>query len=87
MEEVTPCIIFDCSEVTYIGSAQLNELVDFTRFARLRGGDLKYVGLPQAIRHLADLIAKEELMGFYDDMPQALEAFRGLAVRPSTPSD
>jgi len=80
MEEVTPCIVLECSGVTYIGCAQLKELINLGHDARLRDGGLKYVGLPRVIRHMADLIAGDELMEFYDDMPQALEAFRRLSA-------
>ncbi|MGD1019648.1 MAG: STAS domain-containing protein [Verrucomicrobiia bacterium] len=90
MEEFTPCIVLECSHVTYIGSAQLKELISFAHHARVRGGDLKYVGLPQAIQQLANLVAMSDLMEFYNDLPQALQAFRLPVVgsrQPSTPPD
>ncbi len=76
MEELTPCIVLECSGVTYIGSAQLKELLNFTHLAQARGGDLKYVGLSPAIQGLARLIARGDVMEFYDNVPQALQAFR-----------
>jgi len=79
MEEVTPCMLLECSRVTYIGSAQLKDLINFTRLARVRGGDLKYVGLPQPIQQLANLIARGDSMEFYDNLPQALQAFHRVA--------
>jgi len=57
MEEVTPCIVLECSRVSYIGSAQLKELIDFAHLAQSRGGDVKCVGLPQTIQQVANLIA------------------------------
>ena len=76
MDEVTPCIILDCSQVTYIGSAQLKELIDLAHRAQARGGDLKCVGLPQTIQQVANLIAMGDLMEFYDRLAEALQAFR-----------
>jgi anti-anti-sigma factor len=76
MEEVTPCIILECSRVTYIGSAQLKELIGLAHIAQARGGDLKCVGLPQTIQQVANLIAMGDLMEFYDHLAEALQAFR-----------
>jgi anti-anti-sigma factor len=77
IEELTPCIILECSRVTYIGSAQLKELIDFAHVAQARGGDLKCVGLPQTIQQVANLIAMGDLMEFYDHLAEALHAFQG----------
>jgi len=77
MEEVTPCIILECSRVTYIGSAQLKELIGLAHMAQARGGDLKCVGLPQTIQHVANLIAMGDLMEFHDHLAEAIQAFRG----------
>lgn len=78
IEEVTPCIVLECSHVTYIGSAQLKDLIDFAHLAQARGGDLKCVGVPQTIQQVANLIAMGDLIEFFDDLPQALRSFRGL---------
>ena len=79
IEEVTPCIILECSRVSYIGSAHLKELIDFAHRAQARGGDVKCVGLPQTIQQVANLIAMGDLMEFYDYLPQAQQAFRSLS--------
>ena len=76
MEEVTPCIVLECAHVSYIGSAQLKDLIDFAHLAQARGGDLKCVGLPQTIQQVANLIAMGDLMECYDDLQQALRSFR-----------
>jgi anti-sigma B factor antagonist len=76
MDEVTPCIVLDCSQVTYIGSAQLKELIDLAHRAQARGGDLKCVGLPQTIQQVANLIAMGDLMEFYDHLAEALQSFQ-----------
>ncbi len=76
MEEVTPCIVLECSRVSYIGSAQLKELIDFAHLAQSRGGDVKCVGLPQTIQQVANLIAMGDLIECYDDLQEALRSFR-----------
>jgi anti-anti-sigma factor len=76
--EATPCIILECSRVSYIGSAQLKELIGFAHLAQARGGDLKCVGLPPTIQQVANLIAMGDLIEFYDDLQQALRSFRSL---------
>jgi anti-anti-sigma factor len=76
MEEVTPRIILDCSQVTYIGSAQLKELIGFAHMAQARGGDLKCVGLPQTIQQVANLIAMGDLIEFHDHLAEALQSFQ-----------
>ena len=81
--EVTPCIVLECWRVTYIGSAQLKELLDFAHMAQARGGDVKCVGIAPTIQHVANLIAMGDLMEFFEDLPQALRSFRGLPASAS----
>jgi anti-anti-sigma factor len=76
--EVTPCVVLECSRVTYIGSAQLKELLDFAHMAQARGGDVKCVGIAPTIQHVANLIAMGDLMEFFEELPEALRSFRGL---------
>lgn len=76
--EITPCIVLECSRVTYIGSAQLKELLDFAHMAQARGGDVKCVGIAPTIQQMANLIAMGDLIEFFDDLPQALRSYRGL---------
>ena len=70
--------MLECSRVTYIGSAQLKELLNFAHRAQARGGDVKCVGIAPTIQHVANLIAMGDLMEFFEDLPQALRSFRGL---------
>ncbi len=78
--EVTPCIVLECSRVTYIGSAQLKELLDFAHLAQARGGDVKCVGIAPTIQQVANLIAMGDLIEFFDDLPQAVRSFRNLTA-------
>ena len=80
IEEVTACIILNCSRVTYIGSAQLRELINFASLARAAGGDVKCVGLAPTIQQIANLIAVGGLLEFYDEMSDALVAFHEMSM-------
>ena len=76
MHERSARIVLDCSNVTYIGSTQLRELLEFAAYARTRGGDIKCVGLAPAIRDVAGLISKNGALDNYDSVLDALAAFR-----------
>lgn len=79
-EMVTPCIVLDCTHVSYVGTAQLKQLIGFAQRAQARGGDLKCVGLPQTIRQVANLISNGDSMEFHDHLAEAIQAFRDLPV-------
>lgn len=83
IQEVTPCLILDCSRVSYIGSAQLRELLDLAAQARARGGDIKCIKLAPTIQQIANLIAMGDLLECYGGMPDALLAFHESAVNVS----
>lgn len=76
MENSTPHIVLECSGLTCVGTAQLKELINSTQLAQACGGDLKYAGVLPTIQQLAGLVARGDLMQFYDNVPQALQAFR-----------
>ena len=78
IEEATPCLVLECTHVTYIGSAQLQELIGLAHLAQARGGDLKCVGVPQTIQQVANLIAMGDLLEFFDNLPEALRSFRSV---------
>jgi anti-anti-sigma factor len=80
IEEDTPCIVLNCSQVSYIGSAQLRELINFASQARAVGGDVKCVGLAPTIQQIAKLIAMGDLLEFYDEMSDALVAFHEMSM-------
>jgi len=76
IHETTPRLVLDCREVKYIGSVQLKELQDFALYARTRGGDIKCVGLAPAIQQVAALISNGDRMDCFEELFEALAAFR-----------
>jgi anti-anti-sigma factor len=69
-------IVLECSRVSYVGSNQLQELLDLARRARAAGGDIKLVGLLPTIRQVANLIAMGDPMDCYDELSDAARSFR-----------
>ena len=79
IHERTPCIVLDCGNVTFIGTTQLRELLEFAAYARTRGGDIKCVGLAPAIRDVAGLISKSGAFDCHPTILDAVAAFRDAA--------
>jgi len=80
MHERSARIVLDCTNVTYIGSTQLRELLEFAAYARTRGGDIKCVGLAPAIRHVAALISTN---GELDCHASVLDAVASFSAEPA----
>ena len=68
--------VLDCHCVTYISSSELKELLDYARYARARGGDIKCVGLAPTIQQVANLVASGDPLDCFDDLSGALRSFR-----------
>lgn len=75
-----PQIILDFSQVNYIGSAELKELLDFAHIARARGGDIKCAQLAPTIEQVAALIANGDPLECFPEVSDALAAFHKAVV-------
>ena len=73
-------IILECSELTYIGTAELKELLDLAHIARARGGDIKCARLAPTIEQVATLIANGDPLECFADVSYALASFHGERV-------
>jgi anti-anti-sigma factor len=69
------CAVLDCRNVTYISSTELKELLDYARYARARGGDVKCVGLAPTIQQVANLVARGDPLECFEDLAAALRSF------------
>lgn len=76
--EATPCLVLECTAVQYVGSAQLKELIDYSQFARSRGGNIHCVGLSPSIQRVAALVSQGDQITFFDDIPTAIKAYGDL---------
>jgi anti-anti-sigma factor len=71
----TARVVLDCRHVTYISSTELKGLLDYARYARARGGDVKCVGLSPTIQQVSNLVSNGDPLDCYDDLPNALRSF------------
>ena|SRR5437867_1458572 len=67
-------VVLDCRHVTYISSTELKELVDYARYARARGGDVKCVGLSPTIQQVSNLVSNGDPLDCFDDLHDALRS-------------
>lgn len=75
MLESTPCLVLDCSGVTYIESAQLIHLGELAQAARNRGGDLICIGFCPAILSVAQIIKATDSLKCPATLAEALYVF------------
>jgi len=68
-------IVLECRQVSYIGSAELRELLDLAHYARSRDGDIKCVGLAPTMQYVANLIANGDPLDCHDAVSNALASF------------
>jgi anti-anti-sigma factor len=73
-------IILECSQVSYIGTAELKELLDLAHIARARGGDIKCARLAPTIEQVATLIANGDPLECFPDVSYALASFHSERV-------
>ena len=74
-----PRVVLECSQVAYIGSAELKALLDFAHIARARGGDVKCAGLAPTIEQVATLIANGDPLECF---PAVVDAMNGFGFVP-----
>lgn len=80
LNKSNPQIVLECSKVSYIGSAELKELLDFAHTARARGGNIKCARLAPTIEQVATLIANGDPLECFPDTSEALASFHGSAL-------
>lgn len=78
-----PRLIIDLSEATFLDSAALGVLVDLTRQARERGGDLVLCGLAQPIAEVIGLLKLDSFFTIVDDLASAMQATAEPAPAPA----
>jgi anti-anti-sigma factor len=75
-----PRLILDCAEVSYIGSVELNALLELAQLARAHGGDIKCAQLAPTIEQVANLIASGDPLECHPAVSSALDAFHSSRV-------
>jgi anti-sigma B factor antagonist len=69
------CVLLDCSQLDYIGSAGLGALIGFTKLARENQGDLKLLQVPDRIYKIIELLGFTKVLQVYSDEETALAEF------------
>ena len=75
-----PRIVLDCSAISYIGSFELQEIIDLAQRARAHGGDIKCAALLPTIEQVLNLIGHGESLDCQPTVRSALNAFQDSPV-------
>jgi len=70
-----PRIILELAEIDYIGSAGLSKLVEMSKTARDKGGDIKLCGLPERIFKIIELLGYNKPLSCYRTLDEAWHNF------------
>lgn len=80
LKQSMPHVVLECSQINYVGSAELKELLDLAHIARARGGDIKCARLAPTIEQVATLIANGDPLECFPDVSYALASFHSAGV-------
>jgi len=68
-------IVLDCQNLDYIGSAGLGALIGFAKQARLKGGDVKLLRVPERIYKIIELLGFTKVLQVHETEDAALGSF------------
>ena len=77
---LSPRIILECSQVSFIGTTELKRILDFAYRARALCGDIKCAALAPTIEQVATLIANGDPLECFPGIVEALAEFSLLRV-------
>jgi anti-anti-sigma factor len=69
------CIVLDCCDLDYIGSAGLGALIGFAKQAREHGGDVKLLSVPERILKIVELLGFTKVLSVHNSEQSALDSF------------
>jgi anti-sigma B factor antagonist len=69
------CIVLDCHELDYIGSAGLGALIGFAKQAREHSGDVKLLNVPDRIYKIIELLGFTRVLQVHNAEAAAVDAF------------
>ena len=69
------CIVLDCRDLEYIGSAGLGALIGFAKQARERGGDVKLLNVPERIYKIIELLGFTKVLEVHNAESAVLDSF------------
>jgi anti-sigma B factor antagonist len=68
-------VLLDCRDLDYIGSAGLGALIGFAKQARVKGGDVKLLNVPERIFKIIELLGFTKVLQVHRDEASALASF------------
>jgi anti-anti-sigma factor len=75
-----PQIVLDCRGISYIGSYELQEIIELALRARAHGGDIKCASLSPTIEQVLNLIGHGDSLDCQPTIHSALDAFHSTPV-------
>jgi anti-sigma B factor antagonist len=69
------CVVLDCRDLDYIGSAGLGALIGFAKQAREHSGDLKLLNVPDRIFKIIELLGFTKVLEVHTAENSAIESF------------
>jgi anti-sigma B factor antagonist len=69
------CVLLDCSQLDYIGSAGLGALIGFAKQARENNGDLKLLHVPERIYKIIELLGFTKVLQVFNAEDTAVTSF------------
>jgi anti-sigma B factor antagonist len=69
------CIVLECHDLDYIGSAGLGALIGFAKQAREHGGDVKLLNVPDRIYKIIELLGFTKVLQVYNAEDSAVGSF------------
>ncbi len=68
-------VVLDCHNLDYIGSAGLGALIGFAKQARLKGGDVKLLHVPERIYKIIELLGFTKVLQVHETEEAAIGSF------------
>ncbi len=78
-------IVLNLSEVPFIDSTGIGELVSASQAIRREGGDLKLLNLTRKVRDMVEVVKLGTIFELFDDEAAALNSFTGEQKQESGP--
>ena len=69
------CVVLDCRDLDYIGSAGLGALIGFAKQSREHGGDVKLLNVPDRIYKIIELLGFTKVLQVHNAEDSAVGSF------------
>jgi anti-sigma B factor antagonist len=70
------CVVLDCRELDYVGSAGLGALIGFAKQAREHNGDVRLLNVPDRIYKIIELLGFTKVLRVHNTEEDAVASFQ-----------